>query len=128
MSITQVIRWQTSDGTEHSSREWAERWEAKLESAEKATAMLDAGATVAECLRAIKHSAEIDAVLETVTKETELVISHWQCRDTPGYKPTRFCADGRVVAYGNAGAWNGAYGGKISIQELAQYARHTFAK
>ncbi len=124
MSITEVTRWQTSDGDEHVSREWAEKWEAKIEAAKKASDLLDSGASVAECLRAIDYPDEIDPILERVTRGTQLVISHWQCRDTPGYKPTRFCATGQIRAYGHAGAHSGAYGGGMTIRELAGHAKH----
>jgi hypothetical protein len=123
MPITEARRWQTSDGDEHSSREWAQQWEAKIEAAVKATEMLEQGGSVAECLRAINYKLPIDAILEYVTKDTELVISHWQCRDTPGYKPIRFCPDGRIVAYGHAGSWSGPYGGAITVADLARYAK-----
>ena len=128
MSVKQVTRWQASDGKEYSSREMAEGWESRVEDASKATDMLRDGSSVTDCLRAISYPAEIDAVLEAVTKDTKLVISHWQCQDTPGYKPVYFSPDGRVYAYGNAGCWSGAYGADITIAELVCYAKHTFTK
>ena len=123
MGITEVVRWQTSDGREHRSRKWAEQWEAKIVAAELATEMLDRGESVAACLRAITYPGTIDPILEQVTKDTRLVISHWQCRDTPGYKPTRFCTNGCIIAYGSAGSWAGPYGGEITIRDLVRYAK-----
>lgn len=35
--LKQVTRWQTSDGEEHSSRECAEQWQAKIDAAIVAT-------------------------------------------------------------------------------------------
>ena len=123
MGISEVTRWITSDGRIYSSQERAQRWEGQLDAAELATEMLARGSSVAECLRAIDYPAEIDPILNRVTKDTQLVISYWQCRDTPGYKPTRFCADGRIVAYGDAGSWTGPYGGEITVAELVRYAK-----
>lgn len=124
MGVTKVIRWQTSDGKEHSSQEWAGIWEGKIDAAQKASDMLENGATMAECLRVIGLCpTEVDPILESVTKDTQLVISHWQCQDTPGYKVQRFNADGTVVVWGDAGAWSGPYGGDVKISSLVRYAK-----
>ena len=123
MTVIEVTRWKTSDGKEHTCCEWAYEWEVKIESAAKATEMLEAGHSVADCLRDMAYKLEIDQILEQVTKKTQLVISHWQCRDTPGYKVTRFLPGGGVIVYGDAGSLSGAYGGDVSISDLIRYAK-----
>jgi len=121
--IKKIEKWITSDGKEHGYEEWAIEWDEKIEAATKATEMLRSGMPVAYCLRAIDYPADIPDVLEYVTKETQLVISHWQCRDTPGYKPIRFRPDGRIDVWGYAGSWSGPYGGAVKIETLAEYAK-----
>ena len=128
MTITKVDRWVTGDGKEHRSREWAIEWEAKLHSAARATAMLEAGGSVADCLHIMDYKPKKDPILERVTKDTELVISHWQCRDTPGYKVTRFLPDGCVTVFGDAGSWSGPYGGDVTIIDLTRYAKERNTK
>ena len=123
MAITKVDRWVTSDGKEHSSHNWAIEWESKIDSAAQATELLESGASVACCLQAMGYVPKIDPVLERVNKGTQLVISHWQCCDTPGYKVQRFLPDGRVVVYGDAGSWTGPYGGDVTICDLTRYAK-----
>jgi hypothetical protein len=124
MDITKVQRWVTSDRKEHSSHECATEWEDKITAAANATKMLKDGSSVADCLRAMHTMPNIDPILERVTNETKLVISYWQCRDTPGYKVKRFQADGLVYVSGNAGSWSGAYGNVMRLAELVRHAKH----
>ncbi len=123
MAITKVERWRTGDGKEHSSFGVAAGWEAKRADAATATDLLEMGLSVANCLRAIRYAPDIDPILERVTKDTQLVISHWQCKDTPGYKVARFLPGGRVFVYGDAGSWDGPYGGDVKIDSLTRYAK-----
>lgn len=128
MSIEQITRWKTSDGKEHTYQEQAEQWETKIKNAEKATNMLKHGSTIAECLKATNYQANIDPILETITKNTKLIISYWQCCNTPRYKPTRIRPDGQIVVYGcpPKEKWGPSpYGGAITIQNLIRYATET---
>ena len=66
--------------------------------------------------------------LAEVTKDTKLIISHWQCRDQPGYQPRHVDSDGMVYVSGDAGSWSGPYGSKCSPQDVARYWLDTKAK
>ena len=123
MAVKKVERWATSDGKEHPSEQWANEWESRIDAAAQATELLESGASIACCLQAMDYLPKIDPILERVTKDTQLVISHWQCCDTPGYKVQRFLPDGRVVVYGDAGSWSGPYGGDVTIADLTYYAK-----
>jgi len=70
-------------------------------------------------------SDEDCADLKAINKDTQLIISHWQCRDEPGYKPVRIELDGAIFVYGNAGSWSGPYGGKVKLSDLLRYYRDT---
>ncbi len=95
----------------------------KLITADRATDMLEAEASVADCLRAMCEVPNIDPILEQVTKDTKLVISHWQCRDAPVYMVRCFRADGRLNVYGHADKSNGFYGDSVTISDLVRYAK-----
>ena len=60
-----------------------------------------------------------------ITKETGFRVSHWQCRQEPGYKPIRVTLDGEIELWGNAGSWSGPYGGVVTVKDLLRYARAT---
>lgn len=122
--ITTVTKWQTSDGTEHYSLESAQYFARQMDAARRANAVLDSGGSVADALRAGDWSGEIPAVLERVTKETKLVVEHWQCCSGPGYQVLRVRNDWNLHVWGNAGSWSGSYGGKVSVADLARYASH----
>jgi hypothetical protein len=101
----------------------AEHHQENLNAAKLANEVFEKGGTVADGLRAAGFAGNIDPVLERVTAETQLVISHWQCRDTPGYKPCRFECGLSMYVGGHAGSWSGPYGNSVSICDLVQYAK-----
>src|SRR5512136_2405234 len=84
--IKTVTRWVTSDGKDHCSLSAAEYHAGQMDKAAKANAVLESGGSIADALRAADwtYAADVPEVLERVTKESKLVIEHWQCRDTPG--------------------------------------------
>ena len=122
--ITTVTKWQTSDGKEHYSLKSAQYHARQMDATNKANAVLEAGGSVADALRAGEWPGNIEPVLERVTKATKLVISHWQCQDTPGYQVQHFRSDWKVWVWGNAGSWSGCYGSHVPLDDLARYARN----
>jgi len=121
-NIETITKYRTSDGEEFWSMESAKYHAGQMDCADKANDILDAGGSVADALRVGFGAVEVDPAFEKLTKSSKLVISHWQCRDTPGYKVQHFTAHGKVKVYGNAGSWSGSYGGDVSLTDLARYA------
>lgn len=124
--IQTVTRWVTSDGKDHCSLSAAEYHAGQMDKAAKASAVLEAGGSVADALRAADwtYASAVPEVLERVTKESKLVIEHWQCRDTPGYQVRYFTSARDLYVHGNAGCWSGGYGSRVSLADLARYAGH----
>lgn len=120
--IEQITKWRTSDGEEFYVLSSAQDHALDIERAYKANAILDEGGSVADALRAMGAQYEINPILERVTKATRLVISHWQCREEPGYRIQRISPNRIFYIYGNAGSWSGAYGGNVGLNDLIRYA------
>lgn len=110
-----VDRWQTSDGELFYSEESAEFSERDIRQMKSNNVALSEGKCIAEILRSSGRT-EIPEVLERVTKDTKLIIPHWQCRDEPGYKPQEFDKTGRIFVHGHAGSWSGPYGNWMSVR------------
>lgn len=126
MKIETITKWRTSDGEEHGSKESAQYHALRIESVAKANAVLDGGGTVADALRAGGwNGSDIDLIFERVTKATKLIISHWQCRDTPGYQVQHITSHWKVFVWGDAGSWTGPYGNQMTFNDLARYASNT---
>ena len=124
--IKTVTRWTTSDGEDHCSLSAAEYHAGQMDKAAKANAVLESGGSIADALRAAEwvYSDGVPEVLERVTKESRLVIEHWQCRDTPGYQVRHFTTNRDIYVHGNAGCWSGSYGSRVSLADLTRYAAH----
>ena len=116
--------WRTSDGKLHRHEPSARTHQFSINQALEATEMLETGMSVGDCLKAVGYPAEIQEILYSVTSESKLVVSHWQCRDTPGYKPIRFLPGLSMRVWGDAGSWSGPYGGTVKLADLVQYALH----
>ena len=119
----QVECWKTEDGKLFESQASAEHHQGTLNEAKIANEVFESGASVADSLRAVEFAGDIDPVLERVTKETQLVISHWQCQDTPGYKPVYFEPGLSMYVSGHAGSWSGPCGSSVGLQDLVRYAK-----
>ena len=117
-----ITCWKTEDGKVFEYESSAEYHQENLNAAARANEVFKAGGTVADGLRAAGFAGDIDPVLERVTNETQLVILHWQCRQTPGYKPHGFECGLSMYVGGDAGSWSGPYGNSVPISDLVQYA------
>jgi len=121
--ILEVTMFRTTDGKDFDSRSSAECHQKKIAIAEDANARLKRGESIAEILRANGKTVP-DEILERVTKDSKLVIEHWQCRDTPGYQPQFFDPGLSIYVAGDAGSWSGSYGNTMSLRDLARHANH----
>jgi hypothetical protein len=98
--------------------------ERRCAAVEVATEMISRGAPLSEVLVHAGVLAPDDArvkKLEGITKDTRLIIPHWQCSERRGYGPVRVGLDGRIYLHGDAGAWSGPYGAWIGLAELIRY-------
>ena len=120
--IVKVERYMATDGKLFACLDTAEFHQTEVDNIAKATAMLDDGESVGDALNAIGYKGVIDQVLFKVTKDTQLVIEHWQCREQAGYQPLSFRLGYKVWVAGNTGSWSGSYGSEVSIKDLARYA------
>ena len=121
--VVPVQQFRTMDSRFFPTREAAELHQEEVETADWATKMLKAGYSVAEILEATGKTVP-DLVLDLVTKDSKLVISHWQCCDGPGYKPRLFDIGMQsLYVHGHAGSWSGAYGNSVSLDSLVRYAK-----
>jgi len=123
LEIKEITKWVTIDGKEHYSIEAAQRHVGQINQVNKANAVLNSGGSVADALREFSYKSDIDPVLERVNKKTKLVISYWQCRETPGYQPQEFHVNGQLFVYGDAGSHAGSYGNEVTISDLVRYAK-----
>ena len=123
--VEEVIAYRSRDGELHAYRDFAARCNRQLDEIDAANAILEAGGTVGDAVRAYGYTST-DPVLDRITKDTPLIIRHWQCRDEPGYKVCRFEREG-IWVFGNAGSWSGHYGSYVPVRDLVRYAEHTLS-
>ena len=121
--MEEVTCWKTTDGKIFEDAMWAERHEAQLGRCALANKFLKEGNTVGDVLSAVNYAGEIDPILDRVTRETKLVISHWQCSDKAEYRPALFQTNMSIHVCGGEALFGGTYGDDIPIRELARYAR-----
>lgn len=118
--------YECSDGTFRRSREAAEYHQGRIDNAKRATDMLDAGKSLGAALREVGFiPVDYLPALDEVFASTKLVISHWQCRDEPGYQPICVHSDGTVFVHGHAGSWSGPYGADCSVADIDFFWRRT---
>lgn len=121
-----IEAWKCSDGKVYTWERGAVCHQEDIDRSELANAALESGKSIAECMR-IWGRNEIAPVFDRMTKDTPLIISHWQCRDTPGYKVCRF-EPGEIFVHGDAGSARGGYGSMMSALDLQRYAEDTFRR
>lgn len=122
---SRIDAYRTSDGRVHTLSDAAEAWQGKLDGAVVANRVFLAGASLGESLRfgglLDQMSSSRMPELEEITGDTKLIVSHWQCRDTPGYQPISITAGGNVFVHGDAGSWSGPYGEICAPNDVARY-------
>lgn len=124
-SIIEVKMWRTSDGEEFNSYESAKYHAECMDKSFAGNQILESGGSLADALKACGYeSGNIPSIFERLTERSALVIEHWQCRDSAGYKVMKILSNMKVRVYGDAGSWSGGYGSDMSLQDLARYATH----
>ena len=121
-SIKEVTSWKTSDGGIHSIQSWAAIHEQNLIRMRYANSLLENGASIGTILDAVGLYVP-DEILYNVTKDSRLVIKHYQCRETPGYMPLGFNIHMDIRCFGDAGSWSGPYGNYEDAKRVALYAK-----
>ena len=121
--IEEVTSYRISSGELYVDINRAKFEQKNLDDLENADAIISSGGSVADCLRLFGFN-NVDEIFEQVTKETQLSIGHWQCRDTPGYRILYFINKGTMRVGGNVGAWSGGYSSNVRLEDLARYAKH----
>lgn len=120
-----IDAYRTTDGKVHLLLSVAEDWQERLNGSVISNRLFYAGSSLGESLRfsGLLSSEVSDRMpeLDEITRDTKLIISHWQCRDTPGYQPIRVTAGGSVFVHGDAGSWSGPYGNLCALHEVAKY-------
>ena len=129
--IEEVTAWRVGHEL-FADRRHAEDRVALRRRAQAANEALRAGKSILECVKLYVRSPECYggeryAILGEMTKDTKLVISYWQCRDTPGYCVCHFDEKGIYVS-GHAGSWSGPYGNYVDLGCLVRYANDTLAR
>lgn len=128
--MKKVIRYQAKDGKEFSTEVSAILWEELINKSNDATEAFQNGATLLEAIEKTGWTrvSIYGEILGKITKDTELIISYWQCKEKPGYKVIRFNPEGNFWVHGDAGCWSGSYGANVNLVDLVRYARDTFKK
>jgi len=123
-----VTKYIAEDGAEFRTAEECVQHEQLVERVYRANLMLEEGRSLLECLEAAGFHVASDnrPILAQIAKDTGLSISHWQCRDEPGYKPQYLTIKGTVYVWGNAGSWSGPYGGLCSQEDVVRYWKETY--
>ena len=121
-NVKEVTRWESMDGLSHYSVDSAVMANKKIIRMRYANELLELGKSIGEIYDELSITV-VDPVLYDVNKDSQLVISHYQCRDTPGYKPCGFNENMNIKCFGNAGSWSGAYGNWENSESVARYAK-----
>ena len=126
MTIERVERFITcDDGKEHHTFESAKEWQDKLDRAKAANLHLVQGKTLGFIFNNIM-GYPCKEELEHINKDFEMIISHWQCQENPGYKVVAINPDGSLIIWGDAGSWTGPYGCRnVNQEDAARYVEET---
>ncbi len=120
-----IDAFQTSDGDIHPTEGIANGRQMQIDRVRRANEMLQSGASVGvACRESGLVQGDFYHQLDDLFTTTKLVISHWQCRDQPGYSPVRF-SEGGMFVHGDAGSWTGPYGADCSLNDLIRYWEDT---
>lgn len=129
-----VEMYEADDGTQFRAEAQCLEYEQQCADGIAANDMLGNGATLMAALTRANQtrpwwdsglSLEDKVILMKTTKDTGFVVRHWQCSETPGYKPCGINSDGLVRLWGDSGSWSGPYGNWVGLEDLLRYARNT---
>lgn len=126
--VKRITTWETRDGRLHRDERSANVWADRLEAVDAGNAMLSEGATVADAVRRAGMRVERGSSLERITTDTQLIVSHYQCRREPGYRVVHIANDATLRVFGDAGSWSGPYGSYEPIASVERYAERTLRR
>lgn len=130
-----VTVYEAEDGKQFHTKAQCLEYEQQCDDLAAANDMLYNGATLMAALTRAHQtrpwwdsglSVEDKAILMKITKDSGFTVSHWQCRDNPGYKPRRLDHNIQVLLWGDVGGWSGPYGDWVSLADLLRYARNSY--
>lgn len=130
-----VTMYETSDRETFHNESAAQDWQRAIDAADLANLALEGGGDLAEAYtlfyskaytwRPAEETLVTIAALRGLTRKSQLVIEYWQCRNTPGYQPTRINPNGSIWVGGDAGSWSGSYGQDVNLRDLVRYVENT---
>ena len=129
-----VTMYEAEDGKQFQAEAQCVEYEQQCADLASANDMLGNGATLMSALTRAHQTrpwwgssltAEDKVIMTKITKDTGLVVSHWQCSDKPVYKPCGLNHAGQVRLWGDAGRCSGSYGNWVDLADLLRYARNT---
>lgn len=129
-----VTLYQAEDGQQFKDEDGCLKYEQQCIDLAEANGMFINGATLMAALNRANLtrpwwdetlSLEDKVMLTKITKDTGVVVRHWQCSDKPRYKPIRLDHNNRVQLWGEAESdiGPGEYGNGVSLAGLLRYAR-----
>lgn len=136
-AMKQVTRYEADDGTLWHTQEMCKTHEQRCADLDAANEMLLSGATLMAALTRAHQtrpwwdsglSLEDKALLMRITKDTGLVIEHWQCSTKPMYRPVKLDGSCKVYVHGDPMPFSGSYGNWVTLDDLLRYARATNLK
>jgi hypothetical protein len=124
-----VIMYEANDGKQFFSEERCLLHEQECSDVDAANKLLKDGHNMFDVLSRcssyfLECLIEFDKEdLKKITRRTEFVVVHWQCRKTPGYRPIKVDHNCNVYLWGDAGSWSGPCGGWVEWREMLRYLR-----
>ncbi len=123
----EIQMWECSDGERWPCVATAVYHQQQVAAAETANRLWREGHDLKSTLQAVgwwtEYLEQETPAGHRLTKDSRLVISHWQCSKEPAYRIVEFCASGRLHVFGNAVSWSNGYGENLSVAEVLRYAK-----
>ena len=129
-----VTKYEANDGELFNYEEDCLRHEKRLEATKKANEMIQQGVDLYDVFDVFYDGKwdiytdicdDAKEVFRGFNKDVELIIEHWQCKRTPGYKLCYIDHRGRIYIHGDVGSWSGSYGSWVSSRDLVRYILDT---
>lgn len=135
--MEKVIKYKTKDTRFFDSESEAIEHEQFLDDLEAANSLVQNGANILDCLLrayrskiymfdAMNLDCRDKVILIKCTKDTGLIIRHWQCSKKPGYTVQRIQESGYLLVGGDAVSCSGPYYSEISVNDYLRYYKDTY--
>ena len=128
-----VVEYEADDGKRFPSKQLCSEYEEECKNIKEANSMLEQGSSLFDVMGMVNKtypnwitilSEDQIELLKKITKDSQFVVSYWQCRGNPGYKVCAIVNSKAILLFGDVGSWSGPYGNWISLSELLRYAKH----